>query len=200
MNRTFVKLVGLVFLVSFLSSCGTKVRRIDVKEQRDLSGRWNDTDSRLTAEAMIKDCLEHRWYRDAKMEFGGKPVVIVGTISNLSSEHINTSVFIQDLQRALINSNKVDFVASSSEREEIRDERLEQDINASELTRKPHGEEIGADYMLKGVVNSIEDKEGRKKVVLYQVNLKLYDLKTNKIVWVGESKFKKYIKKALFGL
>jgi uncharacterized protein (TIGR02722 family) len=197
MNKTFVKITGLILVAGIFAACGTKVRRIDVTEVRDLSGRWNDTDSRLTAEAMIKDCLEHRWYRDARLDLGTRPTVIVGTVVNESSEHINTSVFIQDLQRSLINSNKVNFVASADERGEIRQERLDQDISASEATRTPHGEETGANYMLKGVVNSIEDKEGRKKVVLYQVNLKLIHMRTNRILWVGKSKFKKYIKKPL---
>lgn len=200
MNKNILKLLPFLIVVIFFTSCTTKVRRIELDEVRDISGRWNDTDSRLTAEAMIKDCLSHRWYREARMDSGKNPVVIVGTVVNQSSEHLNTSTFVQDLQRSLINSNKVEFVASSIERGEIRQERLDQDIHASELTRTPHGEETGADYMLKGVINSIEDKEGRRKVVLYQVNLKLHNLKTNKIVWVGESKFKKYIKKPLLRL
>lgn len=195
MKKIFFGLFSLFVIVTCFTACSTKVRRIEVTEVKDLSGRWNDTDSRFTAEAMIEDCLSHRWYRQARLDIGDKPVVIVGSMVNKSSEHINTSVFVQDLQRALINSGKVRFVASSEEREEIREERFEQEIHASEATRKPHGQEIGADYMLKGVVNSIEDKEGRKKVVLYQVNLKLHNLKTNEIEWVGESKLKKYIKK-----
>ena len=40
------------------------------------------------------------------------------------------------MQRALINSGEVSFVASSEERREIRSERKDQDLNASEETRK----------------------------------------------------------------
>ena len=45
------------FLIALLSlgGCSTRtVKRIDPSTQTDLSGRWNDTDSRLTANTMIE--------------------------------------------------------------------------------------------------------------------------------------------------
>jgi len=89
----------------------------------------------------------------------------------------------------------VEFVASATEREEIREERKDQDIHASEATRKAMGQEIGADYMLKGSINSIVDVEGKKQVAYYQVDLTLISLVDNRKVWVGQKKIKKYIVK-----
>ena len=109
-------------------------------------------------------------------------------------EHINTSVFIEEVQRALINSGQVNFVASSEERGALRTERLEQDEFASEATRKAFGKEVGADYMLSGVLNSVVDKSGSKALVFYQTNLKLIDIETNQIVWNGQKQIKKYVK------
>jgi hypothetical protein len=124
------------------------------------------------------------------------PTVIVGTVRNLSSEHLNTGVLVEDLQRALINSGKVKFVASKEERAEVRDERLDQDTNASEETKKAHGQEIGADYMLSGSISSLEDKEDGKAVILYQVDMKLLNVKTNQIAWSGQKKIKKTVKRS----
>ena len=190
------KLLLALFVLPFLFACGTKVERMDVDTTKDLSGKWNDTDSRLVAETMIQECLNGPWYAKAVKETKGQePVVIVGTVVNDSMEHINTRTFIEEMQRALINSGKVEFVASSSERGEIRQERLEQDEYASEATRKAFGKEVGADYMLSGVLNSIIDKEGRKSVIFYQVNLKLINIETNKILWNGQKQIKKYVAK-----
>jgi len=190
------KLLLALFVLPFLFACGTKVERMDVDTTKDLSGKWNDTDSRLVAETMIQECLNGPWYAKAVKETKGQePVVIVGTVVNDSMEHINTSTFIEEMQRALINSGKVEFVASSSERGEIRQERLEQDEYASEATRKAFGKEVGADYMLSGVLSSITDKEGRKSVIFYQVNLKLINIETNKILWNGQKQIKKYVAK-----
>ena len=111
-------------------------------------------------------------------------------------EHINTDVFVEEIQRALINSGKVEFVASKSERGEVRTERLEQDEFASEETRKAFGKEIGADFMLSGTLNSVVDKSGKKALVFYQVNMKLINLETNQIVWNGQKQIKKYVKRS----
>lgn len=190
----------LPVLLVLLTACGTKVSRIDVGEVRDLSGRWNDTDSRLVAEAMMQDCLNHPWLSQFTSRTGKKPDIIVGQIRNRSSEHISTETFTKDLERALINSGRGNFVASAEERLGVREERLDQDIQASPETRKSPGMEAGADYMLIGSINSIVDREGREKVVYYQVNLELIDMTSNRKVWIGDKKIKKYIERARFGL
>jgi uncharacterized protein (TIGR02722 family) len=180
-----------------LTGCAsTQVQRMDVGEVKDISGRWNDTDSRLVAEEMIKDCLSRPWLAKAVSSKGKSPTVIVGTVRNQSSEHIATDTFVEDLQRELINSDKVEFVASKGERGEVRDERLDMDTNASEDTRKEHGQETGADFMLSGIISTITDQEGGKSVVLYQTNLKLLNMKTNQIAWNGQKKIKKFVKRA----
>jgi hypothetical protein len=194
--RNCLRLAILLILPVIAGCGGTKVKRIDNAAVVDISGKWNDTDSRLTAEDIIADCLARPWIAQATGSIGSKPTVIVGTVRNDSSEHINTGVFVEDLQRALINSGRVTFVASKEERGELRDERLDQDTNASEETRKAHGQEAGADFMLSGNINTIVDKEGGKAVVLYQVNMKLLDMKTNQISWSGQKKIKKFVKRS----
>ncbi|MDD5657556.1 MAG: penicillin-binding protein activator LpoB [Elusimicrobia bacterium] len=186
---------GAAVLLPWAAGCaGTQVQRIDASEVKDISGRWNDTDSRLVAEEMIKDCLAQNWLAKAKAAKGKTPTVIVGTVRNQSHEHIATDTFVEDLQRALINSGEVEFVASKNERGEVRDERLDQDTNASEETRKENGQEIGADFVLSGAINTIADSEGGKTVMLYQTNLKLLNMTTNQIAWNGLKKIKKFVK------
>ncbi|MEI7704124.1 MAG: penicillin-binding protein activator LpoB [Deltaproteobacteria bacterium] len=190
----------LVVLVGTLAvGCATtKVSRLDTNDVKDVSGRWNDTDSRLVAEEMIADALSDPWLPKATK--GGKlPVVTVQGVKNSSMEHINTQTFIEDLQRSLIKSGKVSFVASMDERAGIRDERQDQDMNASDATRKGQGKEIGADFVLSGVLNSIEDRSGGTSVIMYQVNLKLLNVKTNQIAWNGQKKIKKQIDRASTG-
>jgi len=184
-----------MFMAGLLTTgCGTKVSRIDVNEIRDLSGAWNDTDSRLVSEEMINDMLERPWIRTYSLQSNRLPTVIVGTIRNLSSEHINLNTFVGDIERAMINSGRVTFVASSQERQEIRSERKDQDINAREDTRKAMGRELGADFMLKGSINTIIDMEGRTQVRYYQVDLTLISLTDNRKVWLGQKKIKKLVK------
>ena len=188
-NFLFILLATL-----FMTACSTSVERLNSQEQIDLSGAWNDTDSQLVAREMIEDALSRAWIGKFLKAEGKDPVVIVGTIRNLSHEHINTNTFIADIERELINSGEVQFVAAAGARDEIREERGDQDLNASEATRKAMGQEYGADYMMQGQINTIIDVDGTTQVRFYQVNLELISIKDNRKVWVGQKKIKKLIK------
>lgn len=179
-----------------LTACSTSVDRLQSDETTDLSGDWNDTDSRLVSEEMIRDLLSHPWVDKHRASKGKTPTVIVGELVNLSHEHINVATFIGDIERQLINSGKVEFVASSFERDEIRDERQDQELHASSKTAKAMGQEAGADYMLKGIINTILDTEGKTQVRYYQIDLTLISMADNRKIWLGQKKIKKMVKKA----
>jgi len=182
-------------LLVLLSGCGQTVTRVDADSVTDLSGNWNDTDSRLVAEEMIQDVLSRAWLTNFSRAQGKSPTVIVGTVRNLSHEHINTRTFIADMERELINSGQVEFVASAVDRQEVRDEIKEQDLHASEETRKAMGQEIGADFMMQGSINSIVDAISGEQARFYQIDLTLIELGTNRKVWVGQKKIKKTVEK-----
>jgi penicillin-binding protein activator len=195
-----IGIVLVLVLVGIIGCATTKVERVGVETTTDLSGRWNDTDSRLVAEEMIKDVLSRPWIdRFSKQHGNTPPTVIVGTVTNRSSEHINVQTFTKDLERELTNDGRVQFVASKSEREEVREERQEQQTQSSQETAKGLGKEIGADYMLKGTINSILDEAGGTKAVYYQVDLQLFDVEKNVLVWSGQKKIKKIIEKSRLG-
>lgn len=189
-------LASLVAVAVLCAACSSnpKIDRIEPDTVTDLSGDWNDTDSRLVAEEMIQDSLSHPWLANFTRSKRKEPVVIVGEVRNLSHEHINVGTFVNDIERALINSGRVEFVASRDERGEIRDERLDQDIHAREDTRKAAGQEIGADFMLKGTINTIIDAIDKKQTRYYQVDLTLISMADNRKVWTGQKKIKKAIK------
>lgn len=188
-------LISIILTLSTWQCAGPsrKVSRISTDRVTDLSGRWNDTDSRLTAEAMIQDLLSRPWLDEYRNSTGKKPLVVLGRIKNKSSEHINTDVFMKDVERELINSGKVRFVASFRERDQIREERLDQQNFASPETMKKWANETGADYILLGSINSVVDAYGGQKAVYYQVNMELIHLETNEKVWIGEKEIKKLI-------
>ena len=188
---------ALCVIVAGLAACGaeTRVTRVDAGVVTDLSGRWNDTDSRMVAESMVKEALEYPWLNDFSQTKRRQPVVVVGTVLNNSHEHINVQTFVTDLERELTNSQKVTFVAGKSEREEVRTERKEQAMYAREDTQKAPGKEIGADYMMKGTIATILDEAEGTKAMFYQVDLQMVDLESNAKVWFGQKKIKKVIEK-----
>ncbi len=200
MKKTVIVMVVLSLAFVF-SSCATmSVKRVDESTITDLSGRWNDTDSQLVAEKLVDDMLNGGWLRRYLKSSGKEPRVIVGTIANKSDEHISVVTFVKDLERALTNSGDVRFVASKTEREEIREERADMQEYASDASRKKFKKETAADFMLKGVLTSIPDERGGTKAVYYQIDAELFDLETNEKVWVGQKKIKKLIERPGFKL
>ncbi len=197
MTRWFT--LGLCIALLFGISCQRKVvTRMETDEVTDLSGRWNDTDSRMVSETMVKDCLNHPWISQHIRETSGNPVIIVGIIRNKSSEHIPVTTFVSDIERAYINSGLVDVVASATERGELREERSDQSRYADEETVKEFGRELGADYMLNGYISTIIDQEKQTKVIYYQVDLTLTNIETNRKVWIGQEKIKKLVERKRF--
>lgn len=192
-------MVGLCIALLFGIACQKKViTRMETDEITDLSGRWNDTDSRMVSETMVKDCLNHPWISEHLRATSANPVIIVGIIRNKSSEHIPVTTFISDIERAYINSGLVDVVASATERGELREERSDQDRYADEQTVKEFGRELGADYMLNGYISTIIDQEKDTKVIYYQVDLTLTNIETNRKVWIGQEKIKKLVERKRF--
>jgi penicillin-binding protein activator len=182
----------------FVMGCGESktVTRVEPGQAIDLSGDWNDTDSKMVAEEMIKDVLTRPWLGDFK---GGKnrtPVVIVGTVRNRTTEHIASIAFTKNLERELVNSGRVDFVANKEERSEVRDERTDQQEFSSPETLKKFQQETGADFLLRGDITSIIDQVEGSRVKYYQVNLELVNIETNKKVWIGEKKIKKLVEQS----
>ncbi len=194
MRRSWLTWCAVLAVGVLLAGCaGKTVTRVDSDTTIDLSGRWNDTDSRLVSEEMISDALNQNWYTDYMTDHGKKPTVIVGTIRNKTSEHIPTATFIGDIERAFINSGRVDVVATADERQELRDERMDQGKFASDETIKKFGREQGADFMLIGTVSAVNDQEGGTQVRYYQVDMNLVDIETNVKVWAGQKKIKKVV-------
>ncbi len=187
--------VMVILLVAIVAAgcAGKTVTRVDSDSTIDLSGRWNDADSRLVSDEMIGDALAGTWYTNYMQAEGDRPTVIVGLVRNKTAEHIATTTFIGDIERAFVNSGKVRMVATAEEREQLRDERMDQGKFASEESISKFGREQGADYMLMGVISAINDREGGTEVRFYQVDMTLVNIETNEKVWIGQKKIKKVI-------
>ncbi|MEQ8425747.1 MAG: penicillin-binding protein activator LpoB, partial [Cyclobacteriaceae bacterium] len=178
-----------------LTGCSQRtVSRIDPNTSIDLSGRWNDTDSRTVADAMTDDLLKSEKFKVFAEENGKKPAIIVGWVLNKTSEHIDADNFIKKLELDIFNSGIAELVESDSFRDRLREERAQQQDFASAETVSKWGMEVGADLMLFGEMTSETDVYNKKRVVNYIVTLFLTDMETNKRVWYGQKEIKKFIK------
>ncbi|MCP1727964.1 uncharacterized protein (TIGR02722 family) [Natronospira proteinivora] len=202
MQRFLPGLLITVLIATLVGCGGTEVTRLDPDEQVDLTDRWNATDSRLVSEAMIEEMLTFPWvdrFHSANPD-RDRPRVIIQSVRNRSHEHIPVETFINDLRRELIRAGRVDFVAGGADREDIREERRDQEFHADEATRAEMGRELGADYALSGTINSFVDRLDGTRATSYQVDLRLVDLETNVEVWNGQKRIQKVMQQSRRGL
>ena len=193
MRRIFIGTL-VVLTIALINGCANrKITRVDPNETIDLSGRWNDSDSRLVSEEMIGDLLTSAWIPRYLKANDKRPVVVVGLVENKSHEHINSETFIKDVEKAIIRDGNIRLVVAGEKRNELRKERAEQQDYASPETTKKWGKELGANFILQGTINSIVDSYKKQKVVTYQIDLQLTNIETNDVVWMGDKKIKKQI-------
>ena len=195
--KKFAFLFSAVFSGLMMVSCGsTKVSRVDADEVIDLDGYWNESDVRIVCDSLIEECISSPRIAKFEGQQGHAPVVIIDSIRNQSSEHIDTSIVEKKFQTAIINSGVMEFVSSSTERQALREEKADQADHSTYDTAKEMDQETGADFMLKGSVKTIVQSASDKTVRTYYVYAELHDIKTNKIVWMAENdSIKKVIKR-----
>ncbi len=189
------RLIFLPAVLLFAAGCSSSpnVTRTSADQTTDLSGRWNDTDSRLTAETMVDSMLSGRWLENFIQDEGRSPVVIVGSVQTRSSEHIDSITFTRAIERELVNSGMVDLVSDSRAREEIRTEKEDQQSNATMETAAALAAETGADFIMQGVITSQTDAIEGKRATLYTVDLELVHIESLRKVWIESKQIKKIV-------
>ncbi|HYG20085.1 MAG TPA: penicillin-binding protein activator LpoB [Ohtaekwangia sp.] len=183
-----------VLLACLLFSCSRSVTRVDPDTQIDLSGRWNDSDSRLVADQMIFDLFDSDPFKNYAKALGRKPVIIVGQIRNKTSEHIDANNYVKKFELVIHNSGIAELVESDEFRDKLRLERAQQQEFSDPATVAEWGKETGADLMLFGEMNSETDVYNKKRVVNYITTMFLTDMENNKRIWYGQKEIKKYVK------
>jgi penicillin-binding protein activator len=184
-----------LFVISVvLTACARTVTRVNPDTQIDLSGRWNDSDSRMVADQMIFDLFDSDQFKHYAKDLGRKPVIMVGLIKNKTAEHIDAGNYVKKFEVVIHNSGAAELVEADEFRDKLRLERAQQQEFADPATVAKWGKETGADLMLFGEMNAETDTYNKKRVVNYITTLFLTNMETSKRVWYGQKEIKKFIK------
>ncbi len=187
--------ITLIVLCLFtLVSCARTVTRVNPDQSMDMSGRWNDTDSKMVADKMTSDLLGSEKFKDYAKTLNRKPAIIVGLIRNKTSEHIDADSYIKKFELAIYNSGLADLVESDGFRDKVRAERAQQQDFSDPGTVAQWGKEVGANLMLFGEMTSETDVHNSKRVVSYVTTVYLTEMETNKRVWYSQEEIKKLVK------
>ena len=127
-------------------------------------------------------------------------MVSVSTFRNKTSEHIDCESITNTVRTKLLKSGKVQFTAVTEANKELVEQLEYQNGEMGDpATAQPKGKQVGADFLLQGVITSIGKKAGRDQDLYYKVTMNLINIKTGLIEWAEEKELRKTSHKSIFG-
>lgn len=198
MKSIFSFVCAAAFLA--LASCGPKAfvkgQYDDVNRENLLNDQWSETDMQKAVADLVASLLAHPAITKSKTE----PVVMVTGLQNKTSEHIDTQSIMDMVRVELMKSGKVAFIDKEA-RQDIADEYNYQNSGmVSGQTKKGPGDQVGADFIINGRMDSIVQEVGKDKSVYYKLTLNLTNIKTSMIQWSDQKQIRKTFKKKSIGL
>ena len=184
----------------FVASCANKTFKngsydSDVTRENLLNDRWSETDMQQAVKTMVSGINKSSAVAYAKR----RPTIVITSLQNKTSEHIDTQSIMDMLRVELSQSGRVQFIDKAA-RQDILDE---YDYHASgtvsQSTLKSRGQQIGADLILNGRMDSIVQQVGSKKTVYYKLTLNMTNLSTGIIEWTDHKQFRKIYERNRLG-
>ena len=168
----------------------------DPEEIVMLDDRWNQSDMQLIAKKVVNSLEAWRQRNDA----APKPVVILETPRNRTTEHIDMQALYDHIKTALIQSNQVTFLDKAARSEIAKEYEYQGSGYVDAEEAQGPGGQRGAQFLLGGVITSNVQQVGSNKVVYYKATFELTDIRTTEIVWTDHKEIKKDFKKKSIGL
>jgi len=200
MRKSSLAVVAGLFLAGmfFLIGCetGYKGEYRETSEVILLDDKYSDVDLNLIAEKLVRELVTSSYMS----QVANPPIVIMGKISNRTSEHIDMKSLGDKIRTGLINTGKVKFLSKEMRADVAAEIAYQHGGNVDPATAKRLGEQTGADHILYGSMADISKSRGDEKLVYYKITLNLVDLTTTLIDWAGEQEIKKKFKRVNVGL
>lgn len=203
MNKKIISLIGITSAALLLTACGSSVKRIDATGNEGLVtvGEVNFKDWQIAAEQGINSLLESGVLNRSD---GRKTILMISTIKNSTTQHINTRILTDKIRRAVLRSGKAltttaiggngpDDMASKQVR------RLEEDDMFNQSTVQKRGTAIAPDMSFSGEIVQQTNSQGRMRESYFFFHMALTDLVTGLAIWEDNVEIAKQGKKALTG-
>lgn len=153
---------------------------------------FTERDANVVYAGMVDDCLSKPWADRWFEQTDELPKMFVGTVRVAERERIDTLQVTRQIEEELINSGRVRVLADKSQREELREERLDQRVFTRESDIKLLANELGADFIMIGRIGTQRYRqEAGGRVTYFQVNLELLDIETGEKVWAQTEEIRK---------
>lgn len=194
---TLIASVGLV--VGCASSYNPDYSNIDPDSNYMRTSPYMDmNDAENAARQLIDDCLGRRingtnWVDKFERDNGRLPIIYVGIVKNRTDDpDLQTEQFTNLIEKELLNSGRVMVMSERQGRDELREERQDDEYRDPRYAKVQKGE-LGSDYVLRGEVLYFRQiaRSGAGERVDYRVDMELTDIETTQKVWTKDGRIAK---------
>ncbi|MBI3270456.1 MAG: penicillin-binding protein activator LpoB [Planctomycetes bacterium] len=186
--RSLSRLVVAGCLVAAAGCSGAPHTRYEEASRPSLvSERYNDTDLRTVAEAMVNSLIQHPVIRDAVRP----PILMVGTVTNRTDQHLDVKSLTDMIRTALLKTGRVQAVDETARGELAAEYDYQSSGYVDPNQKKGPGKQASQDFHLRGDISSITDRGPGVQVNYMKFTMQLTDLNTNLIVWTDQKEIKK---------
>ena len=155
-------------------------------------------DAENVARQLVDDALGRRvngvnWVDNFQSQHGRLPIIYVGIVRNRTDDpDLQTEQFTNLIEKELLNSGRVTVMSERAARDELREERLDDEFRDPRYAKVVKGE-LGSDYVLRGEVLYFRQiaRSGAGERVDYRVDMELTDITTGQKVWTKDGRIAK---------
>lgn len=203
MTKTTLSILGLILTTFLLTGCGSSTRRIDATSNQGLVtvDDINFKDWQIAAEKGTNSLLASGVLSRSD---GRKTIIMVSTIKNSTSQHINTRILTDKIRQSLLRSGKAITTTAvggngPDDKASKQVRRLEDDDMFNQATVQKAGTAIAPDMSLSGEIVQERVSSGRARESYFFFHMAVTDLKTGLAVWEDNVEIAKQDKKSLVG-
>lgn len=186
--KKILSLIGIAGAALLISGCGgVAAHRIDPTGNRGITtvDDINFKDWQIAAEKGIQSMLQSGVLSRPD---GRKTVLMISTVKNSTSQHINTRILTDKIRQAVLRSGKAVTTTavggSGPDDKATRQVReLENDDIFNQATVQKRGTAIAPDMSLAGEIIQQRTRAGRMRESYFFIHMTLTDLKTGLAVW-----------------
>jgi uncharacterized protein (TIGR02722 family) len=192
MRLTLAAMLVCITVPVLLLGCSSKEVRYEDEDRIVLvDDSFNDADLKKMANKMADSIVKYL----TKSNPAKKPVLVVLRVDNKTSEHVQLTALTDKIVTALMQDGRIDVVDGTS-RDDMK-ALYEYDASGyvNPDTAKRPGQQVGADFLLRGEIVSDVHRGGDTKVIWYQLTMWLTDISRNLKVWQDQEEIKKIAEK-----
>lgn len=194
---------AMILLMLGLTACAPTIQtsRVSVDEGDELSttitDEWVKKDTELSINKLMEKMSKHKGLQRYISNSPKAPVLFVGEVQNDTSEPY---LPIADLNERLLEKilEEGDFRVIDAEKRAniLKEIQYQNDGMVDPAQAKKIGKQTGADVAIFGAIRMDPKTLAGKTIKEYSINLRITDLESGEVIWMGSYDISKYSKRS----